>query len=468
VQSLHQLLTAYKLTIPPYQRPYTWTEEQVLPLLKDLYRKEEDAPTFMGCLIFWQNGENTEIVDGQQRLTTFAILGGLTGVGGIQLLTQPFTHSVSINNIKANTKFIRDYTDKKRLPRLSFEKIYFVIIQVATLAEAFNFFDSQNNRGKKLEDTDILKAHHLRFIEEDWVATECSKLWERMQRDKVVGLNLLLGNLLGQGRKFLRKEYSPVDIKKEFKSQLSKKTALGSHVLNRYQQPPIFASWEFRPLAKGGFKFNLPNYGVEIDGDAIKITDNFETFFPFQADEALAGGEVFFLYSRKYHMLYRRLFFDENAQISKFVIGLLGRLDSFSGNTGASYVHQIYSASLLFYVDKFGYAQLDEIAAHLFFAIYWLRFRQAAVLYASVFKYVREEEGFNPFSLITRAGHPDFLIQTIEEFLEGKYDDLWESHGIRRQMFDSLISYVTAGYFSHHECLLPRSLQFILKAEHHG
>jgi hypothetical protein len=379
---------------------------------------------------------------------------------GIHLLSKPFTHTVSVNNIRYNTRFISNFIRSRNRPTPDFNLIYFVTIKVATLAEAFSFFDTQNNRGKKLEDIDIVKAHHLRFIEEDWVATECSQLWEKMQRDQEIDLSLLMGRLVGQGRKFSRKEYAVVNIQKEFRAQLSHKAASGPHLLNRYQQPPLAGSWEFRPR-QGGLRFELNEGQVILDGNSLTIQDQFGKFFPFQVDQALAGGESFFLYARKYHLLYRKLFIEENEQLSDFFTGLLQELDRFSGSTGASYVHQLFCTASLFYIDKFGYERLDEIAAHLFFGIYWLRFRQSSVSYASVLKFMREEDGLNPFSLLALAGHADHIVQVIDDFLEGKYIDLNESTGIRRSMFDRLISEVTNGYFTRYAEHVPDSLRFI-------
>ena len=69
--------------IPNYQRPYSWTDEQVDRLWDDLYTayqnniedKEIDANYFLGSLIVVPQGNGFEdVVDGQQRLTTMMIL----------------------------------------------------------------------------------------------------------------------------------------------------------------------------------------------------------------------------------------------------------------------------------------------------------------------------------------------------------------------------------------------------------
>lgn len=63
--------------IPDYQRPYAWEEEQTGKLLEDLYGAfaEGEMDYFLGSLVFVKASETDfEVVDGQQRLCTLAIL----------------------------------------------------------------------------------------------------------------------------------------------------------------------------------------------------------------------------------------------------------------------------------------------------------------------------------------------------------------------------------------------------------
>ena len=82
--------------IPPYQRPYTWGNEQVDRLAEDLssglrgWLESEDTVTFLGSIILLKDDlfdqvepaikehlprEVMVVIDGQQRLSTIAILG---------------------------------------------------------------------------------------------------------------------------------------------------------------------------------------------------------------------------------------------------------------------------------------------------------------------------------------------------------------------------------------------------------
>ena len=70
---------AYIHHIPAYQRPYAWEQEQAEQLLDDLLEAATDAPNepyFLGSIVVIKakNERATEVVDGQQRLTTLTIL----------------------------------------------------------------------------------------------------------------------------------------------------------------------------------------------------------------------------------------------------------------------------------------------------------------------------------------------------------------------------------------------------------
>ena len=79
--NLEDLLANKKMSyqIPSYQRPYAWDKDQISDLVEDLtesYRNDKEAQYFCGSLVIAKgaNSERYDIIDGQQRLTTFTIL----------------------------------------------------------------------------------------------------------------------------------------------------------------------------------------------------------------------------------------------------------------------------------------------------------------------------------------------------------------------------------------------------------
>src|SRR5947209_828471 len=71
------VLKQYLLAVPPNQREYSWTRKEVTTLLQDFGRaiSEETAEYFLGTIVTIPRGiDLLEVVDGQQRLATTAIL----------------------------------------------------------------------------------------------------------------------------------------------------------------------------------------------------------------------------------------------------------------------------------------------------------------------------------------------------------------------------------------------------------
>ena len=72
-----------KYIIPIFQRPYSWTDEQIKKFIFDIFisfwgndGNSNEEPMFIGTMQLSNKNENNEqeIIDGQQRLTTFLIL----------------------------------------------------------------------------------------------------------------------------------------------------------------------------------------------------------------------------------------------------------------------------------------------------------------------------------------------------------------------------------------------------------
>ena len=78
---LGKLFEDFWFLIPEYQRPYVWTPDNVNDLLEDLwfaYENNREDEYFVGSLVLKRVSESSfaeyEVLDGQQRLTTFVLL----------------------------------------------------------------------------------------------------------------------------------------------------------------------------------------------------------------------------------------------------------------------------------------------------------------------------------------------------------------------------------------------------------
>ncbi|GAA9275680.1 DUF262 domain-containing protein [Helicobacter pylori] len=115
-------LSAY-YQIPDYQRPYQWTEENCEKLLDDLFFSYEcykDSDYFCGSLVLiatdkdrMTNAETYDIVDGQQRLSTFILLAKV-------LVT--LYHNLNKTSRDFLEKSLGD-TDEEKRERLDFNTI---------------------------------------------------------------------------------------------------------------------------------------------------------------------------------------------------------------------------------------------------------------------------------------------------------------------------------------------------------
>lgn len=73
---VQEFLVGKSFAIPPYQRDYAWTTEQVDDLFEDIQEAmDTGSGHYLGTVVLAQTGpQSFEIVDGQQRLTTLTLI----------------------------------------------------------------------------------------------------------------------------------------------------------------------------------------------------------------------------------------------------------------------------------------------------------------------------------------------------------------------------------------------------------
>lgn len=186
IQSVCNLM-GRKLSIPSYQRPYRWNTKNVRQLLDDiLSNKNAGKDRYrIGSVILHKNGDNYDIVDGQQRITTLLLLAKAMDVKYNLLAGLKYKHNDSRDNIIQNFKYVKSWMDEHSTLKDDFwnyikNNCEFVEIVVDDLSEAFQMFDSQNGRGKELEAYNLLKAYHIRAMDQDSYEQKvaCDKRWE--------------------------------------------------------------------------------------------------------------------------------------------------------------------------------------------------------------------------------------------------------------------------------------------------
>ena len=114
---LGSVLKQYNLAVPPNQREYAWTEKEVEALFQDLEKEiaNKGQSHFLGTLVtIPRNPGHLEVVDGQQRLATVAIL--LSAIRNHLLEIEPeMARSIETDFLYAFNRDTRGHDPKLRL-----------------------------------------------------------------------------------------------------------------------------------------------------------------------------------------------------------------------------------------------------------------------------------------------------------------------------------------------------------------
>lgn len=227
-----------KLKIPDYQRIYCWPQKNVEQLLDDIFISRNHK-YHLGTLILQKKGDEYDIIDGQQRTVTLALILRAMCIDNIQLLKESFDSVEAQRYVGYNRYIIETYLDRrcpdveKRskeaesiLDIISFDVL---VLNDSSLELAYTFFSTQNARGKALTDYELLKSHHLRFIPESHEDQQrhLAKMWDKLlvksERDNGDrSVSIILGIYLYCLRKWTRKQYwyinEPNRVKNEFEA----------------------------------------------------------------------------------------------------------------------------------------------------------------------------------------------------------------------------------------------------------
>lgn len=232
IVSVDELLKMDNLVIPDYQRPYKWTRKNVSELLDDIDDAITDKESYGGdfryrigtVILHRENKDGKEIlniVDGQQRLITLSIIKfALSSDFQNSILSHIFENKETILRLQDNYNlikdrlFVKDSECQKCINNAFANTLESVVIVVEELSEAFQLFDSQNTRGKELYPHDLLKAYHLREMDEfPFEKLRLIKDWEKINPRQIKNLfSTYLYPILKWSRKENRKEFTAAEI----------------------------------------------------------------------------------------------------------------------------------------------------------------------------------------------------------------------------------------------------------------
>ena len=173
-------LMKIELKVPEYQRPYRWSSSSTNTLFADTFEafKSRIDEYRLGSVILHKTINpitqklEYNLVDGQQRTTTLSLLLYVLGEKSQKLLSEnykPSSRDAIYNNYKLLQKRVNELSEEEKSKYKDYLEKNCTVVKIVTDSEqeAFQFFDSQNSRGKSLKPHDLLKSYHLREMARD-------------------------------------------------------------------------------------------------------------------------------------------------------------------------------------------------------------------------------------------------------------------------------------------------------------
>lgn len=268
----------YDFVIPDYQRPYAWTTEESLQLLDDLEEALEsnpEDPYFLGSVVLIKdkNQARSDVIDGQQRLTTTTILlavirdleedeeirSGLAqmvrepgnkldglaekprlrlrerdaqffathiqAVGSTDELSSLSDHALnndSQRNIRDNALALRqrlarmEPKHRHALAALIRNRVFLVMVQTPDIDSAHRIFAVMNDRGLDLKASDIIKSKVIGALPDE-LRADYASTWE--DAEEKLGREAF-GDLFLHIRLIFAKERQRKELLREFQAQV--------------------------------------------------------------------------------------------------------------------------------------------------------------------------------------------------------------------------------------------------------
>ncbi len=212
-----------KYVVPEYQRDYSWSEEQLKSFAESIRHAMDGEKVFMGTVQFSKEKNNDaayDVVDGQQRMTTFILLLKVLGEdivsqfndifkiknynGNDQKLLEALNNTSEKNRYTENMKYLQDefgndnsMSNDEILCKL-YENIYFVelITTGMSLPEVVGIFNTINTTGLDLNCTDIFKLHYYEYLhkqdkDEHWMGKIC-KIYDEINETEFCNMTHVL------------------------------------------------------------------------------------------------------------------------------------------------------------------------------------------------------------------------------------------------------------------------------------
>jgi hypothetical protein len=401
---VRDLLTKDNLQIPNYQRPYKWTRKNVNQLIDDILLYSGKSEYRLGTLVVHSHDKVLDIVDGQQRVITLTLIAHailqnrnelLKAIKGLsdfspKLLDLKFANDISKANIQNNYKEI-----ERRISDFDGNTIWFFLekctlveVVLDDISEAFQFFDSQNARGKDLEPHDLLKAFHLREMNNFSTEEErksAVETWEAMDTGK---LSKLFSQYLFRIRNWSKGYSARYFTKNEVD-------------VFKGVSPDIQESYPFATI------FRITHFYVdEYNCSYHRNIDKNHFDYPFQIDQTIINGKRFFEMVEYYQKMIEGVKSERIIKLEKESKGysVMKTIKNYEGSfrTGDKYIRNLFYCGLIYYIDKFGEKDLPKAIDKIFVWAYSLRLKLQNVRLDSVDNFALHSKEHSQIQLFKR------------------------------------------------------------------
>ncbi len=448
------------LSIPIYQRPYKWTARNAIQLLDDIIEaKNGNKESYrVGTLILHKANDSYEIVDGLQRVITFSLLLRALGKRDIAFLQQElFDNEYNAHNISNNYRaferrvgkqdpderqqkdecYCVRQQERKSLEEFIEKRCELIVVVTSDISEAFQFFDSQNARGKALYPHDLLKAYHLREmagIKEDEME-RIVKGWEQIPQGSLADF---FGNYLYRIKEWINGDRAGV---------------LDERNINMFKGITRSARTPYAQFYKGAYC-----YADMVNSSAMPFVSGIRDVNAFQLDAPIIAGKPFFEYTRHYYAILKDI--QDNSKYEGFYINgniIVKTLDRyFKNGKGNGIARLLFDTSVLLYVDRFcpesyptkeDMELFEQFVVYAFVWAYSLRAQYTNLGWLSAQNFILGTDGdlknsFNLYKLIAGQDSPPALLSMLADKLEQlSIDDIKDGRKSGRTNIDSLDEY---------------------------
>lgn len=438
-------INGVNLSIPIYQRPYKWTARNAIQLLDDIIEamNKNKESYRVGTLILHRASSqgSYDIVDGLQRIITFSLLLKALGKNDIAFLQQElYDNEYNARNISNNYRALERRVSKpdlkesqqqkeeyyvkeqecKRLIEFVEDRCELIVVVTSDVSEAFQFFDSQNARGKALYPHDLLKAYHLREmidIEENEVE-RIVKGWEQISQS---GLADFFGNYLYRIKEWVNGNRAEV---------------LDERNIHMFKGITRSARTPYAQFYKSAYC-----YADMVNSSAMPFVSGTRNINAFQLDAPIIAGKPFFEYTKHYYAILKDI--QDNSKYEGFYINdniIVKTLDRyFKKGVGNGIARLLFDTSVLLYVDRFcpesyptkeDMELFEQFVVYAFVWAYSLRAQYTNLGWLSAQNFIMEtnenlKNSFNMYKLIARQDTPTTLLSVLADKLTPlSYSDL--------------------------------------------